>query len=252
MERSVEVRTGESVAFRFELAGLGSRFFAMFIDLSIQIAVLIGAIFLFAWLGSALPSTKAPVGNAAIEKFAAATLEGLAIFAIFMLFFGYFILFEWLSGGRTPGKRILGIRVVRDGGFPLDFTSAVIRNVVRMLEFALAFYAVSAVVTLLSPLNRRLGDMAAGTLVVRDQRYERAHALPESRRERDDPVVRDLSPAEREAVRRYADRRPSLTPRARVQVAAQLALTIRPRLAATYDHLDDDALLVFLAENALA
>ena len=88
--------------------------------------------------------------------------------AAFLLFFGYFIFFEWRFAGRTPGKRLLGIRVVRDGGFPLDFTGAVVRNVVRILEFGLGLLRASAISTLLSPQNRRLGDYAAGTIVVRD------------------------------------------------------------------------------------
>jgi uncharacterized RDD family membrane protein YckC len=214
MERNVEVATGESVAFSYELAGLGSRFFAVFIDLTIQFSVLILA----------------------------------------ALFIGYFIIFEWRWNGRTPGKRLLGIRVVRDGGFPLDFTAAVIRNVVRILEAALGFYAISAISTLLSPSNRRLGDMAAGTLVVRDKRYERFKTLPLGRDTDvpDDTIVHDLSPAERDLIRRYVDRRPTLGLEARTTVAAQIAATVRPKLAASFDHIDDDHLLVHLAATALA
>ena len=108
-------------------------------------------------------------GRSSLGHFGYAILIALAVLAIFMLFFGYFIAFEWLWNGRTPGKRALGIRVMRDGGFPVDFTSSLIRNVVRILEFGLAFYAISALSTLLSPQNRRLGDFAAGTIVVRDR-----------------------------------------------------------------------------------
>jgi uncharacterized RDD family membrane protein YckC len=254
VERTIDVATGESVAFSYELAGLGSRFFAVFIDLAIQIGVLVVAFLLLAWIGSAVPTPpKASPGlDKSIEKFAAAIVEGTGVFALFMLFFGYFILFEWRWGGRTPGKRLLGIRVVRDGGFPLDFTSSVVRNVVRVLEAALGFYAVSAVVTLLSPLNQRLGDMAAGTLVVRDERYERPAAILARAAAADDPVVRDLAEPERDLIRRYAGRRAALSPQARAQLAATIAAGVRPKLAASYAHLDDDALLQFLAEHALA
>jgi uncharacterized RDD family membrane protein YckC len=144
MERTLDVATGESVAFRYELAGLGSRFYAVFIDMAVQFAILTAFVLLLAWIGSALPAVKAPAPGGSLEKIASGIVLGLVVFAVFMLFFGYFILFEWRWGGRTPGKRLLGIRVVRDGGFPLDFTSAVVRNVVRILEVGLGFYVVSA------------------------------------------------------------------------------------------------------------
>jgi uncharacterized RDD family membrane protein YckC len=255
VERSIEVATGESVAFSYELAGLGSRFYAVFIDLCIQVAVLVIGLLLLAWIGSSVgPQPKGSTGgvDGSVEKFAAAFVVGLCVFAIFMLFFGYFILFEWLWGGRTPGKRLLGIRVVRDGGFPLDFTSAVVRNVVRVLEASLGFYALSAVVTLFSPLNQRLGDMAAGTIVVRDARYERAKGLPAQDTAREDPVVSELGQNERDLIRRYAERRGGMTPKARASLAATIAAGVRPKLGAQYPHLDDDALLCFLAEHALA
>jgi uncharacterized RDD family membrane protein YckC len=249
MERSVDVATGESVAFSYELAGLGSRFFAVFVDLTIQIAVVITISLLIAWLAAAFPvAGKAPP----VSKLAGAVLNALLIVAGFMLFFGYFIIFEWRWAGRTPGKRLLGIRVVRDGGFPVDFTASVIRNVVRIFEMVFGFYAISAVATLLSPQNRRLGDMAAGTIVVRDHRFERTTAASlRSERDRDDPLVSDLSPAERDLVLRYAERRKTLNLRARTAVAAQIAATIRPKLTVSFDHIDDDHLLVHLATTAL-
>jgi len=249
MERSVDVATGESVAFSYELAGLGSRFFAVFIDLVIQIGVALAVILLIAWAASAFPP---PAKEPAVSKLGEAILDALLVVASFMLFVGYFIVFEWRWAGRTPGKRLLGIRVVRDGGFPVDFTASVIRNVVRILEAGLGFYAISAVATLLSPQNRRLGDMAAGTIVVRDHRYERTTAASlRADRDGDDPLVGELTPAERDLVRRYAARRKTLNLEARAAVAAQIAATIRPKLGVSFDHIDDDHLLVHLATTAL-
>ncbi len=255
MDRSVDVTTGESVAFSYELAGLGSRFFAVFIDLAIQIAVAIVVFALLVWIfHDYKPRTFRP--DAGIGKIAAAVVIALVSIAGFLLFFGYFIICEWRFRGKTPGKRLLGIRVVRDGGFPLDFTSAVIRNVVRILEVGLGFYAISAVATLLSPANRRLGDMAAGTIVVRDNRYESnaAPALAAFARGRtqDDALVAALSTVDRELIRRYVARRGSLAARTRPQVAAEIAASVRPKLAASFVHLDDDDLLVHLAATALA
>jgi len=165
---------------------------------------------------------------------------------MFMVYFGYFIVFEWRWAGRTPGKRLLGIRVVRDGGFPLDFTSAVIRNLVRILEAGFGFYAVSALSTLLSPLNRRLGDMAAGTIVVRDSRFERERLRSWETRPAE---AHDLSESERDLIRRYVERRTSLGHNARGELATRIASAIRPKLNAGYEHLDDDSLLVHLAQT---
>ena len=251
MERTVDVTTGESVAFSYELAGLGSRFFAVFIDLAIQVAVALGASLLLLWILGVHPGK--PIAKSDVSQVARAIVVGVGAFLAFLLFFGYFIVFEWRLGGRTPGKRLLGIRVVRDGGFPLDFTSSVVRNVVRILEIGLGFYAVSAASTLLSPLNRRLGDYAAGTIVVRDQPYERVTvAVGPARTRAEDPLVRDLSEQECDLVRRFVDRRPTLGLAARQAVATQIALAVRPKLHADFSHLDDEDLLVHLARTALA
>ena len=253
MERSVEVTTGESVAFAYELAGLGSRFFAVFIDFALQVAIAAAGLLLLAWLASANPAAHAKAGT--VGKVEGALVLALAIGSLFLLFFGYFIIFEWLWEGRTPGKRLVGIRVVRDGGFPVDFTSSVIRNVVRVLEFSLGFYAVSALVTLASPQSKRLGDLAAGTLVVRDARYERAPSQSSPGAEHDDPLVRELTPAERDlgaaCPQAGVGRRAGLNDAARKTVAGTIAAVVRPKLAARFDHLGDDDLLVHLAESAL-
>ena len=260
MERRLDVATGESVAFSYELAGLGSRFLALAIDLAIQIGIAFAAVAILAWIGSGVPRASAvkTESDPALTRFVVAVLIGIAVFAAFLLFFGYFIIFEWRWGGRTPGKRMLGIRVVRDGGFPLDFTASVVRNVVRLAELGLGFYAVSAIATVLSPANRRLGDMAAGTIVVRDNRFERLTASGLRERldaadlpDRDDAVVRDLGEAERDLVRRYAARRETLPVAARVKLAATIAAVVRPKLAASFAHLDDDDLLVHVARTAL-
>jgi uncharacterized RDD family membrane protein YckC len=249
MERSIDIATGESVAFNYELAGLGSRFFAVFIDMTVQIAIAIAVFLFLAFVGRSSGGGAPPT----LTKVEDVILYSLLFISAFLLFFGYFIIFEWLWEGRTPGKRLLGLRVIRDGGVPVDFTSSVIRNCVRVIELALGFYAVSAVVALLSPRNQRLGDYAAGTIVVRDQRYERRRipsALGDD--EREDPLVRDLTPEERDLVRRFVERRESLTKEARAALAARISEAIRPKLTASYAHLDDDALLVHLAETSLA
>jgi uncharacterized RDD family membrane protein YckC len=246
MERSLEVATGESVAFSYELAGIGSRFLAVFVDTAIQFCVLAAVIGILVALGASLPAGPARIA-ASTAKLTGAILLAAVILGIFALFFGYFIAFETLWNGRTPGKRMVGIRVVRDGGFPVDFTSALIRNVVRIVEAGLGFYAISAISALLSPENRRLGDFAAGTLVVRDRFEQPAPASLPPYRAVDDPLVRDLGARERDLVRRYVARRASLADRPRADLALAIASVVRPQLPARFDHLDDDELLQHVA-----
>jgi uncharacterized RDD family membrane protein YckC len=239
MLRSVDVRTGESVAIRYELAGLGSRFLALVVDMLAQTAIVVALLIGFGFAAPAL-ARLAPLGG----KNLVGWLIAIGIIGFFLIFFGWFIIFEAWWSGRTPGKRALGLRVVRDGGFPIDVGAAVIRNLVRIAEFALGFYAVSAVSALVSKENKRLGDFAAGTLVVRD----RADAVPDLDAYLARPTRSEigLSAEDRLLVDRFLARRATLEHAARYRLAARIAERVRPTLSASYPQLDDEALLEFL------
>ncbi len=238
MQRTVDVRTGESVAIRYELAGLGSRFLALCVDMLAQ--MMLGGALLIGFAFAAPALTRIAVG-----KNLTGWLIAFGIVVFFLIFFGWFIIFEAWWSGRTPGKRALGLRVVRDGGFPIDVGAAIIRNLVRVVEMLIGFYAVSAVSALISKENKRLGDFAAGTLVVRD----RADAVPDLDAYLARPARSDtgLTPGDRLLVERFVARRDALDPQARQRLAAQIAGRVRPTLRASYAHLDDEALLEFLA-----
>ncbi|HEV2740442.1 MAG TPA: RDD family protein [Candidatus Elarobacter sp.] len=240
MLRSVDVRTGESVAIRYELAGLGSRFLALVVDMLAQFAIAIALLIVFAF---------ASPGVSRMGPFASKNVFGwliaFAILIFFLIFFGWFIIFETWWSGRTPGKRALGLRVVRDGGFPIDVGAAIIRNLVRIAEAFLGFYVISAVSTLVSKENKRLGDFAAGTLVVRD----RADAVPDLDAYLAHPARSEigLSAEDRLLAERFLARRAALDNTARHRLAARIAERIRPTLSASYAHLTDEDLLEFLA-----
>ncbi|HEY0614924.1 MAG TPA: RDD family protein [Candidatus Elarobacter sp.] len=240
MERSVDVRTGEAVAIRYELAGLGSRFLAVVVDLLAQIAVMLVLVLVFAVVAATVPQAIPPFAKS-LGAWAIAVL----VLVLFAIFFGWFIVFEAWWSGRTPGKRALGLRVVRDGGFPIDPGASVIRNLVRIAELALGFYTISAISALISKENKRLGDFAAGTIVVRD----RVDAAPDldaylARPSRADTGV---SEDDRVLIERFLARRPALDRAARARLASQIADHVRPTLRAEYRNLDDEALLEFLA-----
>lgn len=244
MDRTIAVRTPESIAFSYELAGLGSRFLAVLLDLFIQIFCAILIVWGMAALASHLPNgpAKPPLPERTLESFAVAIVSILA----FLVFFGYFIVFEAAWNGQTPGKRLIGIRVVRDGGYPIDFMSSLVRNLIRVLELGLGFYALSAISTLLSSENKRLGDFAAGTIVVRDARIA-APALAGLR----PPTARiRVTDEERALVSRFLERRHSLTPQRRRELAAQIAGVFRGRVDEPTASLDDEALIERVDETA--
>ena len=166
MDRTLEVRTPESIAFSYELAGLGSRFLALIVDQAIQILVLVaifGSFLLALWRAG-----QARHAVALTSKFAMSLAIALIVAVVFAVLFGYFIVFEALWNGQTPGKKLLGLRVVRDGGYPIDAGASLIRNLIRVGEQLIGYYVLAAISALLSSENKRLGDLAAGTIVVRD------------------------------------------------------------------------------------
>ena len=157
-----EVLTTERVPFRYRVAGLGSRGLAWLIDFAV-VLVLWGAGFLFA-----LPLELGREGL------------GLALSALwfFAVYWGYFLLSEWLWNGQTLGKRALGVRVIQWKGTALTFYHSAVRNIVRFVDALPGLYAVGFVVAACNRENRRLGDFAADTLVVHvEQRARPIRAL---------------------------------------------------------------------------
>ncbi len=243
MDRTLDVRTPESVAFSYELAGIGSRFLAVAVDLLIQIAIVLLVFWGITLIAGHTPATHPKmVGRG--ERFWYNVGLAMVIAILFAVFFGYFIAFEALWNGQTPGKRVLGLRVVRDGGYPVDFSASLIRNLVRVGEMSIGFYAVSAFVALLSPENKRIGDIAAGTIVVRDARMLRPDELLRAIAE--EPKYAStafVSGEERALIKRFLERRDDLEPERRSALAAQIAERVRPRLPADLQRLEDEALL---------
>lgn len=218
VDRRLEVETPEHVAIGYSLADLGSRFAALLLDalvLGSALAVLgVGIPWLVRRLGE-IPPALSGWGMGAL------TLLGFA------LAWGYFVYFEGLRNGQTPGKRRLGIRVVHEGGFPLTLRGAAIRNLLRIVDIQPApSWLLGGVVMLLHPRTQRLGDMAAGTVVV----WERAGArLPEeSVAAADAAGPPRLSPEEFAALSGYIARRGTLSAEVRQRIAGGLAARLEP------------------------
>ncbi|MBV8821039.1 MAG: RDD family protein [Acidobacteriaceae bacterium] len=154
------IETPEQTQLEFAVAGIGSRFLALALDLLIQIGVGIVVFLVMLVL----------VGSGFWTNWRQARVWLMAIVAalVFVLHFGYFILFEFLWSGQTPGKRKVGIRVVKESGRSLTFAETVGRNLLRIVDELPGAYGVGTVVALLNSQNKRLGDFAAGSLVVRE------------------------------------------------------------------------------------
>lgn len=159
-DRQVDVETPEHVAIGYELADLGSRFTALLIDWCLIFISTLGL-----WLGVLAFASLLGLGSAITG-----VGLGLTILAGFVLMWGYFVFFEGLRDGQTPGKRRMGIRVVHDGGFPVTVRGAAVRNLLRIVDIQpVPSFAVGGLAMMLHPQTKRLGDLAAGTVVVRDR-----------------------------------------------------------------------------------
>jgi uncharacterized RDD family membrane protein YckC len=159
----VRIDTPEQVALEFATAGLGSRFLAMAVDTLLQVAVG-GAAFVV------LLVLATPAGLLAWAESTRSILPAVAVLVLFVLQWGYFVGFEVWWQGQTPGKRAARIRVIKDSGRALDLPSAIVRNLLRAVDVLPALYGVGVVCMLVNRESRRLGDLAAGTLVVHEER----------------------------------------------------------------------------------
>ncbi len=164
------LETPENIQVHFELAGLGTRFCAMLVDTLLLVAITI-VLFIFVVL---MFSASAVFESKGSGQWLAAVIIALGIT---LLSEGYFILFEWLMRGQTPGKKALKIRVIRDDGTPATIHEVLVRNVLRLIDFLPFSYGVGAIVMFASRLSKRLGDIAAGTIVIKEGQLDyRAHA----------------------------------------------------------------------------
>ncbi len=207
------ITTPEGIDVDLQLAGIGSRFLATLLDLLIlAVVAVVGLLLASAVLDGGVLALVLSVGA-------------------FLLLFGYDVLFEVRAAGRTPGKRAAGLRVVTDSGAPVTFVTSAIRNVLRLIDILPGVYGIAMIAIFVTRHNQRLGDLAAGTLVVRERRAtpgpdpsvaaERTYGWDTS-----GVTAEDLS-----VVRSFLGRRETLNPGARAALADQLAGRLRTKVA---------------------
>jgi uncharacterized RDD family membrane protein YckC len=215
-----QLDTPENVRFSFERAGLGSRALAWVVD----VLVMIGLI---------------QVGVLALMPFSIVfgELAGAVMFVvIFLVQWWYSALCEWRFQGRTVGKRVVGIATMDDRGLRLSLYQAVIRNLLRIVDFMPGLYLVGGLTSLWDPHGRRLGDLAAGTVVVRERRAQLPRrTLAEAQRDVHRypafvEAARRLSPAERDAVLALCIDRERLPLALRIELFERLSSHLEARL----------------------
>ena len=244
LEQRVEIETPEHVAFSYTVAGIGSRAAAAIVDQLIiwlvMLTMLVLAVVLFGALagGGMMDSLERAFGSWVM---AAMYLGGFA------LSWGYFVFFEALSDGQTPGKKMFGLRVVQDGGYSISFGASAVRNLVRVLDAQPGFfYFVGMVSAIFSRTSKRVGDHVAGTIVVHERVPEFApvpvagvrnqgSATASSTTATTAPAATAVATAlltedEYALLQRFMARRQSLDPERRTEIMRQLVARFGDRL----------------------
>jgi uncharacterized membrane protein SpoIIM required for sporulation/uncharacterized RDD family membrane protein YckC len=224
LRQQLGIETPEHVAVHLELAGVGSRTAAALLDTVVATLglVLIGWI---AWL------TGLPVAGERVTGWILAALILLFTFGLL----GYFVLLEALNGGRTLGKQLVGIRVVMDTGHPLTTTAAVVRNLFRLLDCYLPVlpFLPGLAMIFLHGRNQRFGDLAAGTVVVRDRPTDWSLGAPGTRAAADEPIEAgppELSDDEFRLLDQFLTRAGELDPAVQIRLATELTRRFRDRV----------------------
>lgn len=249
-EETLIIETPERVPLAFALASIGNRFLAVAIDHFIQFLTLFLIYWLFTWLAGI------GAGDALNEVYSAEMSKWtIAIFFVIasIIFSGYFVIFEWVFNGQTPGKRLLRLRVIREDGRPITFWEALVRNILRMVDsfpgIVIPIYSVGLIAVFLSGRDQRVGDLFAGTVVVRETAEEAPTFDETFKEEISDSAMRRvqtptvftadvtrLTEYEMEVVESFLRRRWDLEERQRLWMAWRVALPLMYKLRPEYQN----------------
>lgn len=225
--KRVKFSTPESVELEFTLAGIGNRAWALLIDYLVLGVILI--LFLSAWTTVSIQLSD--LWKSIFRDQAAFWLLAIASLIGFAIYGGYFVFFETLWQGQTPGKRFAKIRVVRDDGRPIGLQQATLRALLRLFDEVLF---IGAILIMFSNQEKRLGDLAAGTIVIQTQIPAPSTTLTISEQAKSVSEqllqIADLSailPDDFAVIREYLVRRSAMLAKARASVALRLAKDIQ-------------------------
>lgn len=227
-EDRLTISTPEGLDLSLSLAGIGSRCGAALVDGTVQTMLAVAAGFL-----AGLASDLGAGGWIAVALF---------IVLIFVLVFGYDVAWEVWGGGRTPGKRLLHLRVVLASGAPIGFRASAVRNVLRIVDVLPGGYGVGLVSILVTSRNQRIGDLAAGSVVVHEPARRPAGVEMAAPADHAAWDVSAVSADDLAVVRSFLERRDSLSPQARARLAGDIARRLRAKVAAGAPGSDEEFL----------
>jgi uncharacterized RDD family membrane protein YckC len=218
------IETPEQVELEFHIAGIGSRFMAFAIDSLYQLLAYLVLLLIMAFAGSTIGSILGKLG----ENWAIA----IVIILGFCLYWGYFAFFEAIWKGQTPGKRSVGIRVVKDSGRAINTFEAISRNLLRSVDQLPGIYVFGLISMAVSKENRRIGDYVAGTLVVHERTGEQIDPALQDLRPSESPLLATdkLTAKDLELMETFLHRRLSLEVDVRYNMAAQIATFVAQKI----------------------
>jgi uncharacterized RDD family membrane protein YckC len=225
------IETPEQIALEFPLAGVGSRFLALAFDTLILLGIGLVLVFIgfMSAIGIARIATSA-TGAAFTGSTAGLWVIAVMVLLVFSVWYGYFAVFEIVWRGQTPGKRMVGLRVISASGRPMTPLQAILRNLLRIVDQLPGLYAIGILSVLVTARNQRLGDLAAGTVVVREQPTERHQVTEEDTRVQARLRANRLTEQELALIERFLQRRADLEVEVRGRTALEIATRVRQRL----------------------
>lgn len=237
MSRTVSIITPENIRVTYQLAGIASRFMATLVDLLLQFLLSV-----LVFMGIRLGAGAEALGGMGLGSL----LSAVGLITLYLIWFAYALFFEAFWNGRTPGKRLFGLRVIRDGGYPITFIASATRNILRFADFGIFPFSGAPVILcglpgllsiFLSSQYKRIGDYAAGTLVIIEKGLnplgEGNHAPLTPAAAAYAPYLRNLdrlTAEEHRLLRRFVARRKDLEIPIQAALGEKIARHLLPRL----------------------
>lgn len=255
-EDHLDIKTPEYVAIQFQIAGLGSRAAAFIIDQALLMIINILTIVILFFVMDGMETSPFFLTESTFPI-------AVVVIGLFVLNWGYFFFFEFFSGGRTLGKKVVGIRVIQENGHSITLLSSFIRNLVRLIDSLPTAYFLGIIMIFFHPKHKRLGDLVAGTIVVHERKAKKKkkltpiekeinlRGLTENDLELDDWTLKSFTAKDWKLVSTYASRFHQLPVEERNQLTKQIADLLLPKtgidvVGKTETELENTLLILYL------